>query len=434
MNVKIKDYFQSLTMDATLIFYLFLFLCVVLIIFFPLILIWNNDPFKKIILAPLVEEPLKLIGALTIWFAVFQTVTALKMKQWKISGSFLNHFAIYGLIAGIALGLGEGPLGNIFLHAASSVIGAIFIVFIFLKVKNKPWKIGYKLTPIVLSLSIPMSIHSVSNQFSSVYFVNVHPEFKYLVIIGRYFVDNTIITDSFRFDSLMIVIATFLLIIWYLYLFFQREKGDALKNIFNVRIIFAIGAIFGLLFILLRMLDFQFLITFYMIISATLSITIWYLYLFFQREKGNASKKIFSFRIIFAIGILFNLILTIFSMEDFLLVITYYLRPSVPINSILLLSRIVNDLFYPILFILISIAGLLLTKKSSEKSDKPKIKWGFRTLFGIGIIVVVYELSVVIQVVTKYSLGVNNFQIIVFGFVFPIYFILISIAGLLLTK
>jgi hypothetical protein len=165
-----------------------------------------------------------------------------------------------------------------------------------------------------------------------------------------------------------------------------------------------------------------------------LSITIWYLYLFFQREKGNASKKIFSFRIIFAIGILFNLILTIFSMEDFLLVITYYLRPSVPINSILLLSRIVNDLFYPILFILISIAGLLLTKKSSEKSDKPKIKWGFRTLFGIGIIVVVYELSVVIQVVTKYSLGVNNFQIIVFGFVFPIYFILISIAGLLLTK
>jgi len=432
MKIQIKNFFKSLSNDAKLIFYLFIFLWILLIIFFPIELIWKNDPFQKIILAPLGEEPLKLIAALVFWFAVFQSVIALKIKQWTISDSFLNHFAIYAIIAGIALGLGEGPLGNIFLHSASSSIGAILILFIFLKVKNKPWKIGYKLTSIIITLSIPMFIHSLSNQFSNIYFVNVNPEYKYLVIIGRYLRDNTIITDSFRFDALMIVVAGILLIIWYLYLFFQREKGGASKKIFGFRVIFAIGIIFGLILTLLRMIDFPSGITTLMILSAALLITIWYLYLFFQREKGDASKKIFGFRVIFAIGIIFGLILTLFRMSFLLSIITYYLQPSVPISS--LLWTIVDNFFVPILYILISIAGLLLTKKPSEKSGTPKTKWGFRTLFVIGIIFAVYELSLLIQIVTKFFLEVNNFQIIVFGFVFPILFILISIAGLRLTK
>ena len=430
MKVKIKNIYKSLSNDATLIFYLFIFLCVLLIIFFPLILIWKNDPFKKIILAPLVEEPLKLIYALTLWFAVFQSVTALKIKQWKISDSFLNHFAIYGVITGIAFGLGEGPLGNIFLHAASSLIGAIFILFIFLKVKNKPWTIGYKLTSIVISLSIPMFIHSLSNQFSSIYFVNVNPEFKYLVIIGRYLRDNTIITDSFRFDALMIVIAGYLIIIWYLYLFFQREKGDASKKIFGFRIKFAIGIILGFIIISLRII---FFLDTLMIVFAECLLIIWYLYPFFQREKGDASKKIFGFRIIFAIGIILGFIIISLTMMPFLPVINYSYF-SLPISSLLWI--IVKQSIVPILFILISIAGLLLTKKPSEKSDKPKTKWGFRTLFVIGIIGAVYEVSTSIQM-AHFFWGENMVVVIfasAFGFVFPIFFILIAIAGLLLTK
>jgi len=376
MKVKIKNYFKSVSNDAKLIFYLFIFLWILLIIFFPIKLIWKNDPFQKIILAPLGEEPLKLIAALIFWFAVYQSVIALKIKQWTISDSFLNHFAIYGLIAGIALGLGEGPLGNIFLHSASSSIGAILILFIFLKVKNKPWNIGYKLTSIIISLSIPMFIHSLSNQFSNIYFVNVNPEYKYLVIIGRYLHDNTIITDSFRFDTLMIAIAGCLLIIWYLFLFFRREKGDA-------------------------------------------------------------SKKIFGFRIISAIGIILGFIIISLTMIPFLPVINYPYM-SLPISSLLLF--IVTEFIVPMFYILIPIAGLLLTKKPSEKSDKPKTKWGFRTLFGIGIIYAVYEvyeLSTFILITPKVFLGANMVQVIfisVFYFVFPIFFILISIAGLLLTK
>jgi hypothetical protein len=377
MKVKIINFFKSLSNDAKLIFYLFIFFWILLIIFFPLKLFWKNDPFQKIILAPLSEEPLKLIVALTLWFAVFKSVITLKIKQWEISDSFLNHFAIYAIIAGIALGLGEGPLGNIFLHAASSSIGAILILFIFFKVKNKPWNIGYKLTSIIITLSIPMFIHSLSNQFSSIYYVTVYPEFKYLVIIGRYLHDNTIITDSFRFDALMIVIAGCLLIIWYLHLFFQRDKGDA-------------------------------------------------------------SKKILGFRFIFAIGIIFGLILTPYRMISSLPVITYYLQHSVPISSFLLM--IVTDFIEPILFILIPIAGLLLTKKPSEKNDKPTTKWGFRTLFVIGIILTVRDLSMITQFVIQFapkSFWGDTVQIIyiwVFGFVFLIYFILMSIAGLWLTK
>jgi hypothetical protein len=430
MKVKIKNYFKSVSNDAKLIFYLFIFLWILLIIFFPIKLFWKNDPFQKIILAPLSEEPLKLIVALVFWFAVFKSVITLKIKQWNISDSFPNHFAIYAIIAGIALGLGEGPLGNIFLHSASSAIGAILILFIFLKVKNKPWKIGYKLTSIVISLSIPMFIHSLSNQFSSIYFVNVNPEFKYLVIIGRYLVDNTIITDSFRFDTLMIAIAGCLLIIWYLYPFFQREKGDASKKTFGFRIKFAVGIILGFIIILLR---FMFVLDTLMIVLAGCLLIIWYLYPFFQREKGDASKKTFGFRILFATGIILGFIILSLTMIPFLPVITYPYM-SLPIS--LLLWIIVKQSIVPILFILISIAGLLLTKKPSEKSDKPKTKWGFRTLFVIGIIGAVYEVSTSIQM-AHFFWGENMVVVIfasAFGFVFPIFFILIAIAGLLLTK
>jgi hypothetical protein len=431
MKVKIQDFFKSLSNDAKLIFYLFIFLLILLIIFLPLELIWKNDPVQKIILAPLGEESLKLIAALVFWFAVFQSVIALKIKQWKISDSFLNHFVIYAIIAGIALGLGEGPLGNIFLHSASSSIGAILILFIFLKVKNKPWKIGYKLTSIIITLSIPMFIHSLSNQFSNIYFVNVNPEYKYLVIIGRYLHDNTIITDSFRFDSLMLLFAALLITIWYLYLFWQKEKIVASKKIVSIRIIVAIGIIFGLIFILLQTIDFLSYTTFLMIVSAEILITMWYLYLFFQREKAGASKKIIGLRIIFAIGIIFGVSFFLLSMYVFPLVFIYYLHTSLP----LLLWKIVTDFIGPMLYILIPIAGLLLTKKPSEKSDKPKIKWGFRTLFVIGIIFVVYQLSTLIQLAIQYaSKGFWSGNMLVFGFVIPIYLILLSIAGLLLTK
>jgi hypothetical protein len=282
---------KSLSNDAQLILYLFIVLCVLMIVFFPLKLLWINDPFQKIILAPLGEEPLKLIVAFTIWFAVFQGMKALKIRQWKLSDSFLHHFPLYAIIAGIALGFGEGSLGNIYLHAASSLIGALLIVFVFLKVKEKPWKIGYRLTLIIITLGIPMFIHSLSNQFAYIFFTNVNPQYQYLVIIGRYFHDNTIFTDVSRFDTLMVVIAGIFITLWYLYLFFQREKRDASPKVFDVRVILGIGIIFGLVLILLKMYDFLSYNISMMILSVAILIALWYLYLFFQREKRNALKK-----------------------------------------------------------------------------------------------------------------------------------------------
>jgi hypothetical protein len=118
-------------------------------------------------------------------------------------------------------------------------------------------------------------------------------------------------------------------------------------------------------------------------------------------------------------------------MNEFLKVILfYYLHPAFPIGF--LLGTIVNEFFVPILFILIAIVGLLLTRKPLEKSDTPKIKWGFRTLFLVGIIFAVYELSGLIENALKYYIPIN--AITVSFFVWPFYFILIAIAGLVLTK
>jgi hypothetical protein len=229
----------------------------------------------------------------------------------------------------------------------------------------------------------------------------------------------------------MLLFAALLITIWYLYLFWQKEKTVASEKIFRVRVIVAIGIIFGLIFILLQTIDYPSYTTFLMIVSAAVLITMLYLYLFFQREKAGTSKKILCLRIIFAIGIIFGVYFFLLSMNGFPSVFIYYLHISLP----LLLWKIVIDFIGPMLYILIPIAGLLLTKKPSEKSDKLKIKWGFHTLFVIGIIFVVYQLSTLIQFAVKYaSKGFWSGDMVVFGFVIPIYLILISIAGLWLTK
>jgi hypothetical protein len=184
-----------------------------------------------------------------------------------------------------------------------------------------------------------------------------------------------------------------------------------------------------------------------MIVIAGCLLIIWYLFLFFRKEKSDKSKKRREVRVLFIIGIIFGIVELLWYMRN-LQYITLILETA---NNLLLLIlfELIVSFVVPILIILVSIAGLLLTKKPSEISHKPKTKWGFRTILVIGIIFVIFELSrfilfqlssYILLITSKGFWGENIVTIIftlwyfTFGFVFPIFFILIFIAGLRLTK
>ena len=55
---------KPLSKDNKILFYFFLFLLVIWFIFDSLKYTWTDDPFQKVILAPLGEEPFKILLAL----------------------------------------------------------------------------------------------------------------------------------------------------------------------------------------------------------------------------------------------------------------------------------------------------------------------------------------------------------------------------------
>jgi ABC-type multidrug transport system permease subunit len=97
-----------------------------------------------------------------------------------------------------------------------------------LKVKNRPWKTGYKLASMFVTISVPMFIHSLSNQFLNISYANQYPSFNYLVVIGRFLVDNNLIKNAFFFDLLVFCIAMILVFIWYVYLSYRKKKIHSL--------------------------------------------------------------------------------------------------------------------------------------------------------------------------------------------------------------
>ena len=142
--MNLKNQFKSLSNDNKLIIYFSIILIIPSFIFFPISFTWANDPFQKVILAPLGEEPLKLLIAFFFCYVGLKSYNYPKKKHFELSNIILYGFVFFSIIAGFSFGLGEGAIGNIFLHISSSSIGAILINYTFLKVKNKPWKIGYK--------------------------------------------------------------------------------------------------------------------------------------------------------------------------------------------------------------------------------------------------------------------------------------------------
>ena len=100
------------------------------------------------------------------------------------------------MISAIILGINEGPFNNIISHFASTTIAVILFVSAFNFVKKKQWKTIYKIISVFITLSIPMFLHSIYNQYANISVANNNQQFEYLVTIGRYLQNNTMLVNQ----------------------------------------------------------------------------------------------------------------------------------------------------------------------------------------------------------------------------------------------
>jgi hypothetical protein len=227
---NLESIIKNLSNDSKLILYIFITLFVIWIIFDPIKYIWANDPFQKVILAPLGEEPFKLLLAFLLCSVLPVENHLIKRFSKNKSKSnvrnrnlirnlnfptiFSDGFIPFSIVAAVSFGVGEGPYQNIVLHVSSSSLAAILIVVVFKRVKHKHWKLRYKLLSIVSTISLPMIIHSVSNQYANIGYANNHPEFEYLVVIGRFLENYTFLNSQAMFTVVVFGLTYIIFTIW----------------------------------------------------------------------------------------------------------------------------------------------------------------------------------------------------------------------------
>jgi hypothetical protein len=222
LSSKAKGKIRSLPEDTKLLVYIFLLLFIVWIIFDSIKYSWSDDPFQKVVLAPLGEEPFKLLLALMLCSAIViggyipQVLSKrIKKPKWKMNfiDLFSYSFVPFAIISAIIFGLTEGPINNILLHFSTTTIAAILLVIIYRKVKTKDWKFSYKLLAVFSTIGVPMFFHSISNQYANICVANNQPRFEYLVIIARFLENNTILTNQVIFTRALFLIAYGILVI-----------------------------------------------------------------------------------------------------------------------------------------------------------------------------------------------------------------------------
>ena len=196
---------KNIQEDTKLTIYFFILITINWIIFDFIKYIWSDDPFQKVVLAPLAEEPFKIFLALTFVFYSYFLLKIIKRKRKesavKINFSeFLSYTLVpFASLMGIWFGFNEGPLNNIIFHFSSTTIAAILIITFFKKVKDKDWNITWKLIVIYFSMILPMLFHSIQNQYSNISYANNNPEFNNLVIVGRFLENNTFLANQGTF-------------------------------------------------------------------------------------------------------------------------------------------------------------------------------------------------------------------------------------------
>jgi hypothetical protein len=199
------------------------------IIFDPIKNIWNDDPFQKIILAPLGEEPFKLLlsaFSLCIAYGLGRLIHHLIHirgknvsynknminKEYYFNTVFLKAFIPFSITCGVIFGVSEGHILNVILHASTSSIASVLVLYTYKWLKDKELMTRYKLIIVLSTLSVPMMLHSIFNQYANITYVNNHKEYEYLIIIGRFLSENTPMNNQAVFTIFLLTITLIILL------------------------------------------------------------------------------------------------------------------------------------------------------------------------------------------------------------------------------
>jgi hypothetical protein len=221
---------KSISKDTKVLFYFFLVLLIIWIIFDALKYSWTDDPFQKVILAPLGEEPFKILMGLLFCiytYYLLKLYRAKKKTKQKIYFVDVFYYTIipFSIVVAIWFGIAEGHLNNILFHFSSTLIATILIITFFHKVKDKKWKTHWKVIALLSTLSIPMLLHSIQNQYANITYADNHPKFDYLVIIGRFLEKNTFLSTQGRF-TLLIFYVTLVVFLYFIYKYLKSKKDS----------------------------------------------------------------------------------------------------------------------------------------------------------------------------------------------------------------
>lgn len=222
---KIKYFLKTRSEDSKILHYLVLVLFFLWLIFDIIKWNWADDPIQKVILAPLGEEPFKMLIAFYFCYIVLLFIYISKITKSNSSQVVTKALVPFGMIAGIIFGLMEGPTNNIISHFSNTAIGSIIIVIIYDYVKNKPWNNWIRVMAIISSLLIPILMHSIHNQYSNIGFASNNSQFEYLVLIGSFLQHNTVLINQTAFTLFEFIVFILFFVFWSIWNLRFKEKN-----------------------------------------------------------------------------------------------------------------------------------------------------------------------------------------------------------------
>jgi hypothetical protein len=213
----IKKIFTSVSFDSWILFFSLIIISILGFIIQQIKYGWADDPFQKIILAPLGEEPTKIAWAflvllgiaipLTLMLNIFNKKPLKKVNFQNIFNfGFVYICAFGGFLFGYFEFLHQGGVNSPSLHLSLTTIAGILIVITYKNLKH------FKKIFSFFTLIIPMVLHSIANQYMN--FSSVGSNDKYLVIIAKFLRDNTFLKDQTIYASTLLLLALVFLFIY----------------------------------------------------------------------------------------------------------------------------------------------------------------------------------------------------------------------------
>jgi len=215
---KIKNKISTIIPKETWI----LFLSLIFVSIFGLIVQqikynWADNPFQKIILAPLSEEPIKIMWAFIFILSVSLPLLIIlylfdkeSIRDTYFSNIFRFGFVYASAFSGFLFGyfefLYQGGTNSPSLHFSLTTIAGILIVITYNILKN------YKKILSFFTLIVPMILHSIANQYTN--FTSVKTDDAYLIQIAKFLQNNTFLKDQTVYANTLLLLALVFLLIY----------------------------------------------------------------------------------------------------------------------------------------------------------------------------------------------------------------------------